>query len=100
MPTRSLKTAARRSGVTVADMERYWKRATASYERQMKKAAEGKREKIKEKYPYIMAATLRQVQRTGAHPHKKMSGKPKGKKKKTAKESFASRIDTILESFQ
>jgi len=94
MPTKTFKTIAKKSGKSVSDMERYWKRAEQSYNRAQSRAKAGKREPVRDKHSYVMATTLRQAQRTGPRPHK-----PLGKKRKKAKkEAFELRIDQILES--
>ena len=95
MPTKTFKTIAKKSGKRVRDMERYWKRATSSYNRAQARAKQGLREPVRDKHSYIMATTLRQAQRTGPNPHKPLGGKRR--KKGSKKESFEFRIDQILE---
>lgn len=91
--SKTFRTVAKKSGKTLADMDRYWRRAEQSYNRQQAKAKRGERKPVREKYPYVMAATLRQAQRTDHKPHK-----PLGKKrKKKASEAFEIRVDQILE---
>ena len=93
--SKTFKTIAKKSGKTLADMDRYWRRAEQSYNKQQEKAERGEREPVREKYPWMMAATLRQAQRTDHKPHKHF-GKPR--KKKDASEAFELRVDQILES--
>lgn len=95
MPTKTFKTIAKKSKKSVADMKRYWDRAEKSYKKQQAKARRGEREPIRDKHSYVMATTLRQAQGTGPYPHK-----PLGKKrKKTKKEEFVLRVDSILEAY-
>jgi len=103
MPTRTFKTVAQKTHKSLDDLERYWKRAKSQYEKQISKG-----KKIKSKWPYIMAITLRQVQRTGFRPHRKLSrrirlptrrpkrppARPRTKSKRA--EAFERRIDQAL----
>lgn len=103
MYTRTFKRIAKKSGVDTKTLEKYWKRATASYNRQMEKAAKGERPKIEGKNSYIMAAALRMVQKTGSRPHKKIGSGKKGKAKKAkveTSESFVLRVNQILEGIE
>lgn len=95
MATPTFMSIADKVDVGLSDLERYWKRAEQSYERQMEKARKGEREPIEDKHEYIMATTLRQAQRTGPRPHKKLGKK---KKKEEKQEHFENRLNAILES--
>jgi hypothetical protein len=98
MPTKTFKKIAKKSGKTVADMERYWTRARQSYNKAQSRAKAGKRKPVKDKHSYMMATTLRQAQGTGSNPHTPLGGKKKKKKKgKSKKEAFINKIDNILE---
>jgi len=104
MPTQAFRSIAKKLDVSLGDLGRYWERSQKSYDRAQQRAKEGKREPVKQKYPWVMAATLRQAQRTGSNPHKPLSAKKKkdknkdeGKPSKT-EEAFARRIDAVLES--
>ena len=104
MPTHAFRSIAKKLDVSLGDLERYWDRSEKSYERAQQRAKEGKRDPVRQKYPWVMAATLRQAQRTGANPHTPLSPKKKKDKEKSkdkpskTEEAFAARIEAILET--
>lgn len=96
MPSKTVKTLAKRNKKSVDDVERYWKRANDSYKKQQSKAKQGKRKPVRDKDSYVMATVMRQIDRTGPYPHHKRG---KSKKKKSNSEEFLNKLDAILEDY-